>query len=127
MLLLSLAGNVLASELQGFQSHPDLIFPWGIVQCAATDGDVAVIVSCEGVAPRYTRLMKISFRCGVLENVQMAGSADGQLMDVFAMATLPGGGLVTLDGVSSGRFQVFTSPALRMCWIRLAVSWQCRH
>ena len=124
MVLLSLAGNVLGTAPLGVQSHADMQSPLGIVQCAAADGEVAVTVACLGVAKRLTRLMKIGFRCGLLESVDMAGSGDGQFTCVYDIA-LPGGGVVALDSASR-RFQVFTSPALRLAWIRLAVSWTRR-
>ena len=100
--------------------------PVNIVQCAAPDGDVAVIVACEGATKGLTRLMKIGFRSGVVENVCMAGSGDGQFRAVHDIALLPGGGVVALDS-PAGRFQVFSSLALRMRWIRLAVSWPRWH
>ena len=115
VMLLSLAGNVL-----GVQSHASLKDPNGIVQCAAPDGDVAVLVSCPVVASTYTRLMKISFRSGVLDSVDMLSSC------VYDMATLPGGGLVALN-YAARCFHVFTSVALRMNWVSLAVIWQRRH
>ena len=100
--------------------------PVNIVQCAAPDGDVAVIVACYGATKALTRLMKIGFRSGVLENVDKPGIEGGQFYDVYDITTLPGGGLVALDSFP-GRFQVFSSLALRMRWIRLAVSWPRRH
>ena len=126
VVLLSLAGNVLGSAPLVVQSHADLRSPIGIVQCAAPDGDVAVVVTCHGAASGNTRLMKIGFRSGVLESVDMAGSGDGQFYFVYDIASLPGSGLVALE-FDARRFQVFTSLALRMCWIRLAVSGQSRR
>ena len=91
--------------------------PVNIVQCAAPDGDVAVIVACYGAMEGLTRLMKIGFRSGVLENADTPGFEDGQFSAVNDIALLPGGGLVALDSFA-GRFQVFSSLALpvRMRW-----------
>ena len=105
------------------ESHAELRFPCGIVQYDAPNGDVAVVVTCQGAAGRATRLMKIGFRSGVCDSVDMAGSADWQFSGLAAVATLPEGGVVALDFAAS-RFQVFTSLALRMRWLRLAESWQ---
>ena len=102
------------------QSHADLRSPVGIVQCGTPDGDVAVIVSCQGVRNQVTRLTKIGFRSGVLESVDMVDSGAARYYDI---ATLPGSGLVALD-FGTSCFKVFTSLALRMGWIRQTVSWQ---
>ena len=123
VVLLSLYDNVLGSEPLAVLSHAELKYPVGIVQCTAPDGDVAVLVTCHGSARDLTRLMKISFRSGVLESVDKPGNGDGEFESVDDIATLPGGGLVALD-FGASCFRVFTSAALRMCWVRLAVSRQ---
>ena len=123
VVLLPLVGNELGTEPLGVQSHSDLKRPTGVVQCAALiDGDAVVMVACCGAAGLPTRLVKVSFRSGVLESVDMAGSAEGRLACVHDFATLPGGDIVTLDHrYNASRFQVFTSLALRMCWVTLAL------
>ena len=125
VVLLSLACDVLGSVLLSDQSPVNVKDPVAIVQCVAPDGDVAVILACRGAALSFTRLMKISFRSGVLESVDMPGSKDGQFSGLYGFALLPGGGLVALDR-DACRFQVFTSAALRMRWVGLAVCWQGR-
>ena len=83
-----------------------------------------MIVASYGATKALTRLMKIGFRSGVLENVDKPGIEDGHFRGVCDIALLAGGGLVVLD---SDRFHVFSSLALRMRWIRLAVTWPRRH
>ena len=127
VVLLSLAGNMQGSVPQRVQLQAELERPFGVVQCAAPDGDVVVMVACSGAAGNWTRLTKVSFRGGVLESVDKpAGSGHGSCYCVFDIATLPEGGLVALD-YDASRFQLFSAMALRMVWIRLAVSWQCHH
>ena len=121
VVLLPLAGNVLGTASECVQSHVDLKFPIGIVQCVALDGDVAVMVTCYGAAWTHTRLTKIGFRSGLLESVDEAKSGNWQFSDLSDIATLPGGGLVVLEPISS-RFLVFASLALRKSWILLVVS-----
>ena len=126
VVLLSLAGNVLSDSPLVVQSHADLKFPIGIVQCAAPEGDVAVMVSCRGDASGWTRLMKIGLRSGMLESVDYAGTEGGLFDGVYDIATLPAGGLIALDpGACCSH--VFTSLALRMEWIKLSVSCQRGH
>ena len=126
VVLLSLAGNLVDTAPLVVQSYADLRFPVGLVQCVASDGDVAVVVACKGAANRCTRLTKVSFHHGVLESVDMPGSTEGLFCRLADIATLPGGGLVALDNVAR-HFQVFTSLTLSMGWIGLVMSWQRRH
>ena len=102
----SLAGMVLGMAPLAVQSPTDLKYPYGIVQCAAPDGDVVVMVACYGAACNWTRLMKVNLRSGVVDSVDIPGSEDGQFSCVYGIATLPGGGFVALDCAAS-RFQVF--------------------
>ena len=76
-MLLSLAGNALGTVPLAVLSHADFECPSGIVQCAAADGEVVVMVACQGVGGRSTRLMKISSRSGVLDSVDNPGTDDG--------------------------------------------------
>ena len=124
--LLSLGDNALGTAPQAVLSHDDLQCPTCIAQCAVADGEVVVLVVRRGATGSVTRLVKISSRGGVLDSVDMAGTDDGQFSDLTGIVTLPGGGLVALDSEAC-RFQVFTSLAPRMGWIRAAVCWQRRH
>ena len=123
VVLLSLVGNV-----RGVLRHDGLAHPVGVVQCAAADGDLAAVVTCLGAAGSRTRLMKIGLHSGVLESVDKAGGGDGQFSNALNIAALPGGGLVVLDYLpDASHLHLFTSMALRMRWVLLAVRWHSQQ